>query len=147
MCSRCYRTFSKDTVNIVYPKQNIDINKEVNIHFNGTYDNNQSENESNTSNESVDSNDPDENDECDQNESNPMLEFVTFLEQDITLDQTSDNVVNNVGFETTHTGLNAINVNQNDSTLTISGHVIFNQVGSCTMRRNNNINGTSRQKI
>ena len=40
-----------------------------------------------------------------------MLEFVTFSEQDITLDQTSDNVVNNVGFETTHTGLTAINVN------------------------------------
>ena len=133
-------------VNIGYPKQNIDINKEVNIYLNGTYNNDQSENESKASNESVDSNDPDENDECDQNESNPMLEFVTFLEQDITLDQTSDNVVNNVGFETTHTGLNAINVNQNDSTLTVSGHVIFNQVGSCTMRQNNNINGTSKQK-
>ena len=52
------------------------------------------------SNESDDSNDPDENDESDQNESNPMLEFVTFSEQGITLDQTSDNVVSNVGFET-----------------------------------------------
>ena len=75
-----------------------------------------------------------------------MLEFVTFSEQYITLDKKIVNVVNNVGFETTHTGLNAININQNDSILSVSGHVIFNQVGSCTMRRNNNINGTSRQK-
>ena len=67
------------------------------------------------------------------------------MEQDITFGQINDNAVNNVDFETTRTGLNAINENENDSTLTVSGHVIFNQVGSYTMRQNNNINGTSRQ--
>ena len=110
------------------------------------YNNNQEDNEIDTSNKSDDSNDPDQIDKHNQNESTPMLEFVMFLEQDITLDQTNDNISNNVGFKTTHTSLNAINVNQKDSTLTVSGHVILNQVGSCTMRQNNSINGTSRQK-
>ena len=80
----------------------------MNIHFNGIYNNNQSDNESDASNESDDSNDPDQIDKHKRNESTYMLEFVTFSKQDITLDQTNDNVVNNVGFETTHTGFKAI---------------------------------------
>ena len=83
-------------VNIVYPKSNNDINKEENIDYTQIFNNDQLDNESNTSNESDNSNDPDQMDKHNQNESTPMLEFVTFSEQDITLNQTNDNVVNNI---------------------------------------------------
>ena len=50
------------------------------------------------------------------------------------------------GFFTTHSGDSPANIFQDKNRLTITGHVIFNQAGTCTRRRKHNIEGTSRQK-
>ena len=84
--------------------------------------------------------------EEDNEEDNFMNTHVVFSNQDPTLNQTQDNINTNHGFFTTHTGDSPINILQDQKKLSVTGHVIFNQAGTCTTRKNHNITGTSRQK-
>ena len=68
-----------------------------------------------------------------------------YSNQDNTLNQTEDNK-NNDAFFTTNAGDYATNIVPNSHKDTVTGHVIFNQIGTCTRRQNHNIVGTSRQQ-
>ena len=76
---------------------------------------------------------------------NRMNNHVIYEEHDPTLDLTQDNKITNSGFATTNAGDIPVNINQDFKTDSVSGHVIFNQVGSCLNRGNVNIHGTSKQ--
>ena len=74
-------------------------------------------------------------------------DYVIFPVQDTSLNLTSDNNVMNEGFFTTNSANISLDVKRNSTdTNAVSGHVIFNQIGNCAMRKTRNINGTSRQK-
>jgi hypothetical protein len=74
-----------------------------------------------------------------------MDNFILSTEQDFTLDTTDNNLNNNEGFITTDAGDIPSNLSQAENSECISGHVIFNQVGTCTSRNHHIITGTSRQ--
>ena len=74
------------------------------------------------------------------------VDVIINCQLDHTLDLTPDNVINDEGFFTTHTGDEPVNVEQHKNMTTVAGHVIFNQAGKCTTRHNQTINGTSRQQ-
>ena len=63
-------------------------------------------------------------------------------DNDPSLNQTEDNINNKLGFFTANSGFNPVNINQDPSLDYITGHVIFNQIGTCTSRRTTNIDGT-----
>lgn len=87
------------------------------------------------------------NNEDDYDEDNYFESFITSSEQDVTLDITEDNIDEDGAFFATDSGNLPVNVrdsNINDEV--VSGHVIFNQIGSCTQRRQHTITGTSRQR-
>ena len=65
--------------------------------------------------------------------------ITTYSEQDFTLNLTNDTMVFDEGFATTNAADLAVNINQDPKSDAVSGHVIFNQVGSCTIRRNHTI--------
>ena len=75
-----------------------------------------------------------------------MNNFIIYSEQDPTIETTEDNVSNNDGFHTSNAGDIPINIEQDITSDTVSGHVVFNQAGSCTQRKKYSINGTNRQK-
>ena len=65
--------------------------------------------------------------------------------QDPALNLTEDNFNVEIGFFTTNAADICVNVEQNLTTDTVSGHVIFNQAGSCLNQGTLNIHSTSRQ--
>ena len=65
-----------------------------------------------------------------------MENFVISLVQDSPLDLTKDNRNTCVGFFNTNVGDLPLNVESNQSSDAVSGHVIFNQAGQCVSRRN-----------
>jgi hypothetical protein len=75
-----------------------------------------------------------------------MDTHAVFSEQDPTLNQTLDNQDNNASFFTTNSGNCSRNVVHDERRDAVTGHIIFNQVRTCTRRRNRNIEGTIRQK-
>ena len=82
----------------------------------------------------------------DDNIESLMQNFIVISEQDVTLDTTVDNRNSSEGFMTTNSGDIPVDIQQNTNTELISGHVIFNQVGKCTMRHNKQIFGTSKER-
>ena len=72
--------------------------------------------------------------------------FLISVDQDLTLNATHDSSNDDVGFYTTDAGHLPVNIRLRDGSEHISGHVIFNQAGACTTRRNNIISGTNREK-
>ena len=60
--------------------------------------------------------------------------------------QTIDNQCVNQGFAATHTADIPISITQDKHRNTVTGHMIFNHVGSLTIRCISNIEGNSRQK-
>ena len=131
ICRRCYNQFPKDVVTVLIPEQNINISGN-----NSDEDNNDDADDNSTV-----ITDHSDRDEVEQN----MINHVTYEEQDPTLDLTEDNINIEIGFATTNAADIGINKEQDLTTDTVSGHVIFNQAGSCLNRGNCNIHGTSRQ--
>ena len=131
ICRRCYNQFPKDVVTVLIPEQN------MNISGSNSDDNNNDDDNDNSTVIAYHS----DRDEVEQN----MINHVTYEEQDPTLDLTEDNINIEIGFATTNSADIGINKEQDLTTDTVSGHVIFNQAGSCLNRGNCNIHGTSRQ--
>jgi len=84
--------------------------------------------------------------EEDDDVENFISNHVVFSNLDSSLDQSEDNIPDSFGFFTTNSGDLPPNIFQDKNRLAVTGHVIFNQVGTCTRRRKYNIEGTSRQK-
>ena len=149
ICNSCYRKFStEDTTKIVPPRDShmnsISMQETDNFESTNDYDNDDSESENTTDDE-----ESSYNSTLSEVSYGRISEFVTHCVQDTTLDLTIDNQnFNDDLFETTNSADIPLNINQHHhSSDTISGHVIFNQVGHCTIRRNQgSIEGTSRQK-
>ena len=129
ICRRCYNLFPKDLVTSLIPEENT--------------------NDDNVDEFIIDDDDDDMttiSEDIDMGEiENRMNNHVIYEEHDPTLDLTQDNKITNSGFATTNAGDIPVNINQDFKTDSVSGHVIFNQVGSCLNRGNVNIHGTSKQ--
>ena len=67
-------------------------------------------------------------------------------DQNITLDTTDDNISNEQGLITTDDGDCYSNITTSHNIEVIFGQVIFNQVGSYTLMKNNTISGISKQR-
>ena len=62
------------------------------------------------------------------------------------LNLTDENINCGEAFTTTNYAETPINILQHNTSDMISGHVIFNKVGNCTIKRNRSIEGKIRQK-
>ena len=145
ICNRCYNALPTDEVTIV---NTLDDQEEDNESIE---DNVHSDEESNTSERQFDVDETSVSTNvstCSDNFVNNMENFICHTDQDITLDTTEDNVNNDEGFITTNAGDHHNNIiqNNNNNGEVVSGHIIFNQVGSCTARKRHTITGTSRQR-
>ena len=66
--------------------------------------------------------------------------------QDASLNLSDDNRNFGESFPAIKSAQTPINISQHNTNDMISGHIIFNQVGNCTIRINRSIGVTSRQK-
>ena len=143
ICKQCYNSFSTEDVTTIIPKNDLIVQEDDIVN-----DMNEEESDSevdsvDTDNSSLVTSDDDMNNVDELIDS--MVNNTVYSEQDTSLDLTADNNTE-FGFATTHSGDTTTNIVQDLRTDTVSGHVIFNQAGSCTTRRYQHINGTSRQK-
>ena len=76
-----------------------------------------------------------------------MQDFVVTTEQDPTLNITVDNRPTDVGFHSTDAGDIPNNVGDQNKTLPVKGHILFNQVGNSLNRRRGGVTGTNAQKF
>ena len=142
VCRKCYKTFPINSTTTIIPT-NINGNEEVEyMNELNESDNDSNSEESDDDNVSINT----ENSNKDEDLEDLMNKLVVYSEQDLTLDTTEDNINERVGFMTKNSGDIPMNVNQSLSRDTCSGHVLFNRVGSYTLRPRNNIEGTSRPK-
>ena len=141
ICSRCYHTFPTDTVTVIAPN---DLSRNLRDHQDSV-ENTVLDNEINSESEDNDS-EVNESSEQDNDVANFISTYASYSEQDTTMDQTADNIDEGIAFYTTNSGECPVNVLQDSSRETVTGNVIFNQVGSCTNRFSRRIEGTSRQK-
>ena len=74
-------------------------------------------------------------------------DVITHSNQDFTLDVPNDNTHRTTPFLSTSAGDTPIDVEQMPNMDTVNGHVIMNQIASCTIRSNKRINGTHRDKF
>lgn len=133
-----YGIYPQDRTTIVIPGCDESHVTDVNSYVNGNNSNNKE-----SSMSSLEYTTAEEEEDFDTE--NFIENHVMVSNQDTSFDQTEDNIPENQGFFTTHSGNSSVTILQDKTRLTITGHVIFNQVGTCTRRRKHNIEGASRQ--
>ena len=143
-CNRCFKSFPLDNISTVVPDL-YDTDDDIIISENIVNDNDYDENQIFNEDQSLVSSDDSKIDK-----GNDIQKFMdthaVFSEQDPTLNQTLHNQDNNAAFFTKNSGGCPRNVVHDEGRDSVTGHIIFNQVRTCTRRRNQNIEGTSRQK-
>ena len=146
ICKKCYDSLSIDNINNLIPDQNItediiqmDISDQSDNNIISQEDENSTDNDDNFTYFEI-------NDEVVEETDSLDIDIIVNSPIDETLDTSIDNVVNDEGFTTTDAGDEPVNIQQNETMISVAGHVIFNQVGKCTTRHKQTINGTSRQK-
>lgn len=142
ICNECYKNFPEDEITICMP---VTENNDNDSDYDSISNESHSSDDSNVMEMFNDTTDVEVSDE--RNIVEEMANLVVSPEQDITLDQTEDNIGEGLGFETTHAGQLPVNIKQKFSGDIVSGHVLYNQMGVCTRRYNyRSFTGTSRER-
>jgi predicted GIY-YIG superfamily endonuclease len=151
VCSRCYNALPTDSLTTIIPPS--DESNRNNAADDDSRDDEMEVDQDDTGREMLfeeeggsDEGSIDSEGINDENVEAMMENFIVYTQQDTTLDLTEDNRTTNEGFCTTNAGDVPVNIEQDDRKDIISGHVIFNQVGSSLARGKVKISGTSREK-